>query len=81
MAHRIALISDHASPLAAAGGIDSGGQNVYVAAVARNLARLGHSVDVFTRCDSPDLAPIVEWQSGAAADLVAAAQAGDAGSV
>ena len=64
MAHRIALISDHASPLAAAGGIDSGGQNVYVAAVARNLARLGHSVDVFTRCDSPDLAPVVDWQPG-----------------
>ncbi|HET7131285.1 MAG TPA: glycosyltransferase [Gammaproteobacteria bacterium] len=64
MPHRIALISDHASPLAAAGGVDSGGQNVYVACVARNLARLGHSVDVFTRCDSPDLAPIVEWQPG-----------------
>jgi glycosyltransferase involved in cell wall biosynthesis len=46
---RIALISEHASPLAAIGGVDSGGQNIYVAHVARELARLGHSVDVFTR--------------------------------
>jgi glycosyltransferase involved in cell wall biosynthesis len=59
------LISDHASPLAAAGGVDSGGQNVYVAEIARNLVRRGHSVDVFTRRDSPELAPIVASQSGA----------------
>ena len=32
---RIALISEHASPLAALGGTDAGGQNVYVAQVAR----------------------------------------------
>lgn len=32
---RIALISEHASPLAAAGGVDAGGQNIYVAQVAR----------------------------------------------
>ena len=64
MQHRIALISDHASPLAAAGGIDSGGQNVYVAEIARNLVRLGHTVDVFTRRDSPELAPVVAWHPG-----------------
>lgn len=61
MAHRVALISDHASPLAAAGGIDSGGQNVYVAEVARNLVALGHAVDVFTRCDDPELPEVVDW--------------------
>lgn len=55
----IALISEHASPLAALGGIDSGGQNVYVAQVARQLARAGHRVDVFTRRDSPDLPAVV----------------------
>ena len=52
---RIALISEHASPLAVAGGIDSGGQNIYVLHVARQLARRGHSVDVYTRRDAPDL--------------------------
>jgi D-inositol-3-phosphate glycosyltransferase len=62
MAKRIALISDHASPLAAAGGVDSGGQNIYVAQVAMHLAQLGYEVDVFTRRDSDVLPEIVEWR-------------------
>jgi glycosyltransferase involved in cell wall biosynthesis len=57
---RIALISEHASPLAAPGNTDMGGQNAYVAHLARNLARCGHEVDVLTRRDAPDLLPIVE---------------------
>ena len=56
---KIALISEHASPLATLGSIDSGGQNVYVAYVARELAQAGHMVDVFTRRDSPELPPVV----------------------
>ncbi|MBV8030257.1 MAG: glycosyltransferase family 1 protein [Betaproteobacteria bacterium] len=64
MAKRVALISEHASPLAAAGGIDSGGQNIYVAHVARQLAHLGYLVDVFTRRDAPDLPEVVEWMPG-----------------
>ncbi|ACC74332.1 glycosyltransferase family 1 protein [Paraburkholderia phymatum] len=48
---KIAIISEHASPLAVAGGVDSGGQNIYVAHVARQLQRSGHQVDVFTRRD------------------------------
>ncbi|WP_250487499.1 glycosyltransferase family 4 protein [Caballeronia sp. GaOx3] len=55
---KIALISEHASPLAVAGGVDSGGQNIYVANVARQLVRIGHDVDVFTRCDR-SLLPLV----------------------
>jgi D-inositol-3-phosphate glycosyltransferase len=55
---KIALISEHASPLAIAGGVDSGGQNIYVANVARQLVRIGHNVDVFTRCDR-SLLPLV----------------------
>ena len=43
---RIALISEHASPLAAIGGVDAGGQNIYVRNVARCLASAGHQVDV-----------------------------------
>jgi len=49
---RIALISEHASPLAAAGGTDAGGQNIYIDHVARCLAAAGHRVDVLTRRDS-----------------------------
>ena len=55
---KIALISEHASPLALAGGVDSGGQNIYVANIARQLVRIGHDVDVFTRCDR-SLLPLV----------------------
>lgn len=61
---RIWMISEHASPLAAAGGVDSGGQNVYVAEVARALAGAGHRVDVLTRRDSPALPPVTELESG-----------------
>ncbi|UXY16302.1 glycosyltransferase family 1 protein [Chitiniphilus purpureus] len=64
MTKRIALISDHASPLAVIGGVDSGGQNVYVAHVARQLAALGHQVDVFTRRDHDTLPTVVQWYEG-----------------
>ena len=46
---RIDLVSVHASPLAAIGGVDAGGQNVHVAALAAGLARRGHGVTVHTR--------------------------------
>jgi D-inositol-3-phosphate glycosyltransferase len=58
---RIALISEHASPLAMLGGVDSGGQNVYVSQLARHLPTHGFTVDVFTRRDNPELPEIVEW--------------------
>jgi glycosyltransferase involved in cell wall biosynthesis len=64
MPKHIALISEHASPLSALGGVDSGGQNVYVAQVARHLTRLGYRVDVFTRRDDPHLETVVDLGSG-----------------
>jgi D-inositol-3-phosphate glycosyltransferase len=62
---RIALISEHASPLATLGGIDAGGQNIYVAQVAQCLARAGHEVDVLTRRDDRSLPPVVDMRPGA----------------
>jgi D-inositol-3-phosphate glycosyltransferase len=59
---KIALVSEHASPLAAPGSIDSGGQNVYVAHLATELARLGYEVDVFTRRDSISQKEVVCWR-------------------
>jgi glycosyltransferase involved in cell wall biosynthesis len=50
---RIALVSEHANPLAAVGGVDAGGQNVHVAALATGLAEHGHEVTVFSRWDNP----------------------------
>ena len=52
---RVALVSEHASPLAVLGGVDAGGQNVHVAALACALARRGAQVVVHTRRDDPDL--------------------------
>ncbi len=64
MLRRIALISEHASPLSALGGIDSGGQNVYVAQIGRRLAEMGHSVDVFVRRDDASLPAICDRGGG-----------------
>src|SRR5690606_10577086 len=62
---RIAMISEHASPLATLGSVDSGGQNVYVAQLTSWLARNGHEVDVFTRRDDRNLPEVVRWRAGA----------------
>jgi D-inositol-3-phosphate glycosyltransferase len=61
---RIAMVSEHASPLAALGGVDAGGQNVYVAALARAMAARGHQVDVYTRRDDPALPERVPMTPG-----------------
>jgi glycosyltransferase involved in cell wall biosynthesis len=53
------MVSEHASPLAALGGADAGGQNVHVAALAGAFARAGDHVVVHTRRDSRALAPTV----------------------
>ena len=49
------MVSEHASPLAALGGVDAGGQNVHVAALSTALARRGHHVTVYTRRDAAAL--------------------------
>lgn len=64
MSRYIAMISEHASPLSCLGGVDSGGQNVYVAQVAKHLAAFGYQVDVFTRRDDARLSEITVCQPG-----------------
>jgi glycosyltransferase involved in cell wall biosynthesis len=61
---RIDLVSEHASPLAAIGGVDAGGQNVHVEALAAGLAARGHQVTVHTRRDDPDLPDRVRTAAG-----------------
>ena len=61
---KIAMVSEHASPLAVPGGVDAGGQNVHVAALARTLAGRGHRVTVHTRRDNPDLPAVVPLAPG-----------------
>lgn len=45
----ICMLSVHTCPLATLGGKETGGMNVYVRDLSRELARRGHVVDVFTR--------------------------------
>ncbi len=61
---RIDMVSEHASPLAAIGGVDAGGQNVHVAALAAGLAHRGHRVTVYTRRDDESLPERVALQDG-----------------
>ncbi|GAB4082337.1 glycosyltransferase [Modestobacter muralis] len=61
---RISLVSEHASPLAAIGGVDAGGQNVHVAALAAGLATRGHEVTVHTRRDDAALPERVRTADG-----------------
>jgi D-inositol-3-phosphate glycosyltransferase len=60
----IALISEHASPLAALGGADAGGQNTHVAELATALAAQGHDIRVYTRRYAPDQPDIVPMRDG-----------------
>ncbi|MGC0337868.1 glycosyltransferase [Streptomyces sp. SLBN-8D4] len=69
---RIAMVSEHASPLAALGGVDAGGQNVYVARLSEELARRGHDVTVYTRRDATDLPDRVPLPGGAVVEHVPA---------
>ncbi|UWZ34055.1 glycosyltransferase [Dactylosporangium roseum] len=61
---RIAMISEHASPLAALGGEDAGGQNTHVAELSTALADLGHEVRVYTRRDATSLPPAAVMRDG-----------------
>ncbi|MFC7533649.1 glycosyltransferase [Actinoplanes sp. GCM10030250] len=55
---RIAMISEHASPLGA------GDQHAHVAELSEALAELGNDVRVYTRREDPDVAEVVLTPSG-----------------
>ena len=61
----IALLSLHGCPVARLGEKDTGGMNVYVLQLAKELARRGRRVDVFTRHHDPDDPEIVHLEDGA----------------
>ncbi len=60
----IAVISEHASPLTAVGGVEAGGQNIAVAELTRQLAQMGYLVDVFTHWSDSQQSEVVCWQPG-----------------
>jgi len=59
---KIDMVSEHASPLALLGGVDAGGQNVFVADLSRALADMGADVVVHTRRADP-FVPRLAWLS------------------
>lgn len=56
---RTAVLSVHSCPLAALGGKETGGMNVYVRETAREMGRRGVAVDVFTRSQNPHITRVV----------------------
>lgn len=72
---KVAMVSEHASPLAVLGGVDAGGQNVHVAALAEAMAHQGAEVTVFTRRDDPSLPVQVQFSSGVTVEHVDAGPA------
>lgn len=56
---RIAMLSYHTCPLATLGGKDTGGMNVYVRELTRQLGRMGIHVDVFTRSQDEHVPHVV----------------------
>lgn len=57
---RIAMISMHTSPLQQPGSGDAGGMNVYVLNTAKELAKQGIEVDIYTRATRPSQGEIVQ---------------------
>ena len=61
---RVALVSVHGCPLARLGEKDTGGMNVYLLQLARELGNLGVTADVFTRIHDPNDPEIVDLGPG-----------------
>ena len=50
----IAVVSVHTSPLARPGTRDSGGMNVYIRELSREMGKRAHTMDIFTRRTDPN---------------------------
>ena len=59
MSLRVAVLSVHTCPLAVLGGKETGGMNVYVRELVRELSRMGVATDVFTRSQNPAIPRVV----------------------
>ncbi len=59
----IAMLSVHTCPLATLGGKETGGMNVYVRDLSRELVRRGHVVDVYTRSQDSIVPRVVGWNN------------------
>lgn len=62
---KLALLSFHGCPVARLGEKDTGGMNVYVLQLAKELGKRGNHVDVYTRRHDPNDPQIIEIGDGA----------------
>jgi D-inositol-3-phosphate glycosyltransferase len=53
----IAMLSIHSCPMNIPGGKDTGGMNVYIRELARELAERGHTIDIYTMAHQPQHGP------------------------
>ncbi len=60
MIERLAMLSVHTCPLATLGGKETGGMNVYVRDLSRELSRRGIYVDIYTRSQDPNIPRITK---------------------
>ncbi|MCZ2844981.1 MAG: glycosyltransferase [Candidatus Bathyarchaeota archaeon] len=60
---RIAMLSVHSCPNKQPGGKDTGGMNVYVKELAKDIGRKGNLVDVYTRAHDPEENGIIRFGS------------------
>ena len=58
--YRLALLSVHGCPVSRLGEKDTGGMNVYVLQLARELGMRGHLVDVYTRYHDPNEPQVID---------------------
>jgi D-inositol-3-phosphate glycosyltransferase len=56
---RIAMLSAHSCPVGDLGAKDTGGMSVYIRELARELGKMGHTIDIYTRIHDP-ADPLVE---------------------
>lgn len=61
---RVCMLSVHSCPLAAPGGKETGGMNVYVRELSRQLGRRGYLVDNYTRSESAAVPHIPDTDLG-----------------
>jgi glycosyltransferase involved in cell wall biosynthesis len=72
---KIALVAEHANPLAVLETGETRGQNVYLAGLATSLVRRGHEVDIYVRRSAWQLPPHSELPGGARVHQVTAGPA------
>ncbi len=58
--YKIAILSVHSDPLGQPGIGDTGGMSIYIRELTKELVKLGHIVDIYTRVQNPVTPEVIE---------------------